>query len=49
MMLEGGGFEVVNLGINVDADQFIAALREHNAEILGMSAADDYYALHAAW
>lgn len=38
MMLEGAGFEVVNLGINVDADQFIAALREHNAEILGMSA-----------
>ena len=37
-MLEGAGFEVVNLGINVDADQFIAALREHNAEILGMSA-----------
>ena len=38
MMLEGAGFEVVNLGINVDADQFINALREHNAEILGMSA-----------
>ena len=38
MMLEGAGFEVVNLGINVDADQFIGALREHNAEILGMSA-----------
>ncbi|HSN73926.1 MAG TPA: corrinoid protein, partial [Anaerolineae bacterium] len=38
MMLEGAGFEVVNLGINVDADQFLAALREHNADILGMSA-----------
>ncbi len=34
MMLEGAGFEVVNLGINVDADQFLAALREHNADIL---------------
>jgi 5-methyltetrahydrofolate--homocysteine methyltransferase len=38
MMLEGAGFEVVNLGINVDADQFLAALRQHNADILGMSA-----------
>jgi 5-methyltetrahydrofolate--homocysteine methyltransferase len=38
MMLEGAGFEVVNLGINVDADQFLAAIREHNADILGMSA-----------
>ena len=38
MMLEGAGFEVINLGINVDADKFIAAIREHNADILGMSA-----------
>lgn len=38
MMLEGAGFEVINLGINVDAEQFLAALREHNADILGMSA-----------
>jgi len=38
MMLEGAGFEVINLGINVDADQFLAALREHRADILGMSA-----------
>ena len=38
MMLEGAGFEVINLGINVDADQFLAAIREHNADILGMSA-----------
>jgi methylmalonyl-CoA mutase cobalamin-binding domain/chain len=38
MMWEGAGFEVVNLGINVDADKFINALRAHNADILGMSA-----------
>ncbi len=38
MMWEGAGFEVHNLGINVDADKFIAAIREHNAHILGMSA-----------
>jgi 5-methyltetrahydrofolate--homocysteine methyltransferase len=38
MMLEGAGFEVVDLGINTDADKFIAALEEHQPEILGMSA-----------
>jgi methylmalonyl-CoA mutase cobalamin-binding domain/chain len=38
MMLEGAGFEVVDLGINTDADTFIAALEEHKPEILGMSA-----------
>ena len=38
MMWEGAGFEVRNLGINVDADKFINALRETNADILGMSA-----------
>ena len=38
MMLEGAGFEVINLGINTDADKFIAALEEHKPDILGMSA-----------
>jgi corrinoid protein of di/trimethylamine methyltransferase len=38
MMWEGAGFEVVNLGINVDADKFINAIREHHADLLGMSA-----------
>ncbi len=38
MMLEGAGFEVVDLGINTDADTFVQALREHNADLLGMSA-----------
>ncbi|CAN5123689.1 B12-binding domain-containing protein [soil metagenome] len=38
MMLEGAGFEVINLGINTDADKFIAALEEHQPDILGMSA-----------
>lgn len=38
MMLEGAGFEVVDLGINTDVDQFLEALTEHNADILGMSA-----------
>ncbi len=38
MMLEGAGFEVFDLGINTDADKFIAALDEHKPDILGMSA-----------
>ena len=38
MMLEGAGFEVIDLGINTDADKFINALTEHKPDILGMSA-----------
>ena len=38
MMLEGAGFEVVDLGVNTDADKFLAALEEHQPDILGMSA-----------
>ncbi|MEM7321954.1 MAG: B12-binding domain-containing protein [Actinomycetota bacterium] len=38
MMMEGAGFDVINLGINTDADEFIAALEEHQPDILGMSA-----------
>src|SRR5688572_23617502 len=38
MMLEGAGFEVIDLGINTHADEFIAALDEHKPDILGMSA-----------
>ncbi|MEX0787796.1 MAG: corrinoid protein [Anaerolineales bacterium] len=38
MMMEGAGFKVVNLGINTDAEKFLAAIREHQPDILGMSA-----------
>ncbi len=38
MMMEGAGFEVINIGINNDADTFLEAVREHQADILGMSA-----------
>jgi 5-methyltetrahydrofolate--homocysteine methyltransferase len=38
MMMEGAGFEVIDLGINVDADTFTAALEEHRPDILGLSA-----------
>lgn len=38
MMLEGAGFEVFDLGINNDADSYLAAVDEHQPDILGMSA-----------
>jgi 5-methyltetrahydrofolate--homocysteine methyltransferase len=38
MLLQGAGFSVVNLGTGVSAEQFVAAAREHGAQIVGMSA-----------
>ena len=38
MMLQGAGFEVVNLGTGVTPAQFVAAVTEHKATIIGMSA-----------
>jgi len=38
MMMEGAGFEVIDLGINIEADTYINAIEENNANILGMSA-----------
>ncbi len=38
MMMEGAGFEVHNLGINTDVDEFLAAIEEHDPDIIGMSA-----------
>jgi methylmalonyl-CoA mutase cobalamin-binding domain/chain len=38
MMLEGAGFEVVDLGINNPVESYLEALEEHRPEILGMSA-----------
>lgn len=37
-MLEGCGFEVINLGVDVSAEKFVAALKEHKANIICMSA-----------
>jgi len=36
-MLEGGGYEVVDLGVNVAPDKFISMLKEKNANVLAMS------------
>ena len=38
MMMEGAGFEVINLGINNPVDNYLKALEEHQPEIIGMSA-----------
>ena len=38
MMAEGAGFKCVNLGTNTSAQEFIAAVKEHDATLLGMSA-----------
>ena len=38
MMMEGAGFEVIDLGINTDVNKYLAALEEHKPDILGMSA-----------
>jgi corrinoid protein of di/trimethylamine methyltransferase len=37
-MLEGGGFEVIDLGVNVDPEKFASSAREKNANIVAMSA-----------
>src|SRR5258708_7156007 len=38
MMLEGAGFEVIDLGINNPVEKYLPALEEHRPDILGMSA-----------
>jgi len=37
-LLVAGGFEVINLGINISAEQFLAAIKEHKPSLLAMSA-----------
>jgi len=38
MMLEGAGFEVIDLGVEVAAERFVDAVREHRPNLVGMSA-----------
>jgi 5-methyltetrahydrofolate--homocysteine methyltransferase len=38
MMCEGAGFEVINLGFNVNPEVFVEAIKEHQPNILGLSA-----------
>lgn len=38
MMLEGAGFEIIDLGVDVTPEKFSAAVKENNAKVIGMSA-----------
>jgi 5-methyltetrahydrofolate--homocysteine methyltransferase len=38
MMLEGAGFEVIDLGTDVSADKYVAAVMEHQPDLVGCSA-----------
>ena len=37
-MLEGGGYEIIDLGVNVDPQKFVAAVKEKNVRIVALSA-----------
>lgn len=38
MMLEGAGFEVVDLGTDITPDEFVEAVRQHEPDLIGLSA-----------
>lgn len=38
MMLEGGGFEIIDLGVDVSVERFVDAVEQHRPDILGLSA-----------
>ncbi|KPK94971.1 MAG: methyltransferase [Anaerolineae bacterium SM23_ 63] len=38
MMLEGAGFEIVDLGVDIPPDKFVEAIRSGGIDVLGMSA-----------
>jgi len=38
MLCEGAGFEIINIGFNAEPEKFIAAIKEHQPQIIGMSA-----------
>jgi 5-methyltetrahydrofolate--homocysteine methyltransferase len=38
MMLDGAGFEAIDLGIDLEPDTFVEAVREHQPDVVGMSA-----------
>lgn len=38
MMLEGAGFEVIDLGVDVSPEKYVAAVKEHHPDLIGCSA-----------
>jgi 5-methyltetrahydrofolate--homocysteine methyltransferase len=38
MMMEGAGFNVIDLGVDVESDKFVASAKENNANLVALSA-----------
>lgn len=38
MMFKGAGFKVIDLGVDVSAEKYVAAFKEHNPDVMGLSA-----------
>ncbi|MDR7868322.1 MAG: corrinoid protein [Sporomusaceae bacterium] len=38
MMMEGAGYEIVNIGVDIPPEQIVAAVREHKPDLVGMAA-----------
>lgn len=38
MMMESSGFDVVNVGVDIASDKFVAAVKEHKPDVVGLSA-----------
>lgn len=38
MMMESAGFEIIDLGVDIDAEAFVKAVKEHKPQVIGMSA-----------
>ncbi len=38
MMCEGAGFEIIDIGFNADPEKFVNAIKEHQPDVVGMSA-----------
>ena len=50
MMLEGAGFELIDLGVDVSPEKYVAAVREHHPDLVGLfRPADDHHAAHEGY
>ena len=47
MMLEGAGFEVIDLGVDVKPEKYVAAVQEHHPDLIGRRPSDNHHAAHA--
>ena len=50
MMLEGAGFEVIDLGVDVSPEKYVAAVKEHHPDLVVLfGPADDHHAAHEGY